>query len=536
MTVNIRNNSHDAMILETLPPLCSMEKFKDVTFHCKDGRVVQAHRLLLATVSPMLQMIFVDQPPYVSIDISLPDFKSQDVDNVLLFLYEGCIRLCPDEMCEFRKLQNLLGIRVAYSVANGDEDIEFETQNQIQEDDTISRINSILGAMSRTPPVNERQKQGPLLVPLDKFEATVRVVERLRAEKRLESLVETSVRSNFSRMLKVMKEAKKVRREARKLSAKAPSIRQVPGKATAISNAATTEVSPSKVEVSTPGKANNGVSTISPGKLSLTCDTIEASSRKVQAYMPERSDKVLATFESPTETRATSYAGPIEVQDSAPERQAKVLSIIQSPEKSIPTPSTNVAEGSSTEVQVAVPASAVNLPAPSTETAVATSAANSNQVGAQTEGAKLCRYLITNATVLNVKPTTSTIQATSEDTKDQPYQFVAVGPKVYQQVPLLTPSAANLKISLYKPSSAPENSKFPNFKFAKEPSLASNMKERLPGTSLGTKLIDFPQDTLSPRNRKRPLETRTYPGQSQSLSKLPRFSPNKKGDTNSGSS
>lgn len=59
--VKVKDTAHNCLMLEILPELYQAERHVDVTFHCKDGKQLKAHRLLLGSVSPFLQALFNDQ-------------------------------------------------------------------------------------------------------------------------------------------------------------------------------------------------------------------------------------------------------------------------------------------------------------------------------------------------------------------------------------------------------------------------------------------------------------------------------------------
>ncbi|KAE8737876.1 hypothetical protein FOCC_FOCC016656 [Frankliniella occidentalis] len=116
MTLDITSvidTNHNSIIFGSLPDLYNNEVYCDAIFYCKEGKTVKSHRLLLSSVSPFLHMLFHQQRYREVIEISLPDFNVEDVDNLLRFVYEGVIRLQQEELAIFTEIRKTLEINIA---------------------------------------------------------------------------------------------------------------------------------------------------------------------------------------------------------------------------------------------------------------------------------------------------------------------------------------------------------------------------------------------------------------------------------------
>lgn len=64
--VHAQDVNHDGIVLESIPQLFSSKTYSDVSFICKGCNVVDAHRLVLGAISPLLQGLFIEQVCLIS--------------------------------------------------------------------------------------------------------------------------------------------------------------------------------------------------------------------------------------------------------------------------------------------------------------------------------------------------------------------------------------------------------------------------------------------------------------------------------------
>lgn len=79
--------------------------------------------------------------------------------------------------------------------------------------EAIKNINALLGTFSKTPDKvkSKNPKKRPVLVPLEHYQTAVRIVEKRKAEKKLETLVEVAVQKRMKLFLSKMKLERKKR-------------------------------------------------------------------------------------------------------------------------------------------------------------------------------------------------------------------------------------------------------------------------------------------------------------------------------------
>jgi hypothetical protein len=112
MEVVFDNTEHDSSLGSTLARYFEKEEYVDVTFICKGGRKVKAHKLLLISVSHFLKKMFSEwNGNQDMITITVPDVDHNILKYLLDFLYEGTMKLSRSELVEFKAVQKMLGIR-----------------------------------------------------------------------------------------------------------------------------------------------------------------------------------------------------------------------------------------------------------------------------------------------------------------------------------------------------------------------------------------------------------------------------------------
>ncbi|XP_034234975.1 uncharacterized protein LOC117641608 [Thrips palmi] len=258
--VHVADANHQSLITGTFPDLLCSKRYHDVVFSCKDNKQVQAHRLLLGSVSPFLNNLFREQAWRDEIHISLSDYNAPVVLNVLRFVYEGVVRLSFRELEEFQSITKCLGINIPKEIVNSDTGVIYEDQKDtvtedLQHSGTATRdltvptqrtgsvattikqnklkrkaieehlipskrpnpvqsINKIVSNLSKPPEDVTKQQKGndektrPLLVPMKHLPKVLQIIEKIKVENRLEARVEAYVKKYLLR-LKMQKTQKK---------------------------------------------------------------------------------------------------------------------------------------------------------------------------------------------------------------------------------------------------------------------------------------------------------------------------------------
>lgn len=93
-------------------------------------------------------------------------------------------------------------------------DEEIPEQNIPERVEVIKNINALLGTFNKTPDKAKSKipKKRPALVPLEHFQTAVRIVEKRKAEMKIEALVEVAVQKRMKLVLEKMKLERKKRK------------------------------------------------------------------------------------------------------------------------------------------------------------------------------------------------------------------------------------------------------------------------------------------------------------------------------------
>ena len=75
--------------------------FSDVTLLCEDGEKFDAHRVILASLSPVFESIFKRNVHHPHPFMYMRGVNSSLVDQVLLFMYQGKVEVPEDRLNEF---------------------------------------------------------------------------------------------------------------------------------------------------------------------------------------------------------------------------------------------------------------------------------------------------------------------------------------------------------------------------------------------------------------------------------------------------
>ncbi|KAG5683675.1 hypothetical protein PVAND_012941 [Polypedilum vanderplanki] len=109
-------NDFQSSILSSFRHLRDEEDFVDVTLAC-DQRSFTAHKVVLSACSPYFRKLLKANPCEHPIVI-LRDIRSEDVENLLRFMYNGEVHIGQEQLSDFLKTAHLLQIRGLAEVTN----------------------------------------------------------------------------------------------------------------------------------------------------------------------------------------------------------------------------------------------------------------------------------------------------------------------------------------------------------------------------------------------------------------------------------
>uniref|UniRef100_A0A182F630 BTB domain-containing protein n=1 Tax=Anopheles albimanus TaxID=7167 RepID=A0A182F630_ANOAL len=104
-------------ILSSFRHLRDEEDFVDVTIAC-DTRSFTAHKVVLSACSPYFRKLLKANPCEHPIVI-LRDVRSDDIENLLRFMYNGEVHIGQDQLSDFLKTAQLLQVRGLADVTSG---------------------------------------------------------------------------------------------------------------------------------------------------------------------------------------------------------------------------------------------------------------------------------------------------------------------------------------------------------------------------------------------------------------------------------
>lgn len=94
--LTLHYGKHHATIVDEIKTCFDSENYADMTFICDDKTALNAHRLIMASASPLVRRILVDSAhANVPAIIHIPGVKSVHMRHLLDFLYHGqaCIKV-----------------------------------------------------------------------------------------------------------------------------------------------------------------------------------------------------------------------------------------------------------------------------------------------------------------------------------------------------------------------------------------------------------------------------------------------------------
>ena len=112
---------HFPSLLTNLSSLQSRDKFTDVIFLCRGGRV-SGHRALLGTLSPLLAALFEASARFQAADvvyISLPGVEDVSLKKLMMYLYNGDLGTTSKSVVQdIKAVAKTLQIEVKIKVCN----------------------------------------------------------------------------------------------------------------------------------------------------------------------------------------------------------------------------------------------------------------------------------------------------------------------------------------------------------------------------------------------------------------------------------
>jgi len=160
------SKSHSKQIEDMMHAMVKLGQFADVTLVCDDRRVVQAHRIVLSTFSPVLKDIINSLSGPISVAY-LRGIKSTELQPILEYIYLGKTNIERNKVDEFFEVARSLQINFASeSETETDESsghrTEIETEIKIEEeciekesDTRTNNIDKIIDKSERFPTTNE---------------------------------------------------------------------------------------------------------------------------------------------------------------------------------------------------------------------------------------------------------------------------------------------------------------------------------------------------------------------------------------------
>jgi len=159
------SKSHSKQIEDMMHAMVKLGQFADVTLVCDDRRVVQAHRIVLSTFSPVLKDIINSLSGPISVAY-LRGIKSTELQPILEFIYLGKTNIERNKVDEFFEVARSLQINFA-SESETETDkssghsTEIETEIKIEEewfensDTRTNNLDKIINKSDRFSTANE---------------------------------------------------------------------------------------------------------------------------------------------------------------------------------------------------------------------------------------------------------------------------------------------------------------------------------------------------------------------------------------------
>jgi len=90
--LTLHYGKHNLSLIDEIRQWYICDTFADMTIICEKGQSVKAHRLVLASASPLVKRLLEDNDTTLftnNVVLQLPDIKKSHMKIVLTFLYTG---------------------------------------------------------------------------------------------------------------------------------------------------------------------------------------------------------------------------------------------------------------------------------------------------------------------------------------------------------------------------------------------------------------------------------------------------------------
>lgn len=94
--LTLHYGKHHTSLVDEIRQWFDAENFADVTLICERREPLHAHRLVLASASPLIKRLLDDYPPHEpTVTIQLPEVSQHHMRSMLHFLYTGqaCVQV-----------------------------------------------------------------------------------------------------------------------------------------------------------------------------------------------------------------------------------------------------------------------------------------------------------------------------------------------------------------------------------------------------------------------------------------------------------
>ena len=109
--------------------------FTDLLIRTADGRELAAHRLIFAAASPALKEAILELDLEPTVTLILPDFKHEDIQSILPFLYGGYIKEKASQPVPCADLLKCLQIGLWHKLQSSNDESDLETMYMGQDYD-----------------------------------------------------------------------------------------------------------------------------------------------------------------------------------------------------------------------------------------------------------------------------------------------------------------------------------------------------------------------------------------------------------------
>lgn len=113
----LRWNNHKTNMVEILESLVKVEGYVDCTIHVDNHVQFKAHRVVLASASPYIQMILQDAPKD-HCSLILPGVKEDEMKTLIQYIYEGEVYIPEKDIPKIMKLAKMLELKGLFDIVD----------------------------------------------------------------------------------------------------------------------------------------------------------------------------------------------------------------------------------------------------------------------------------------------------------------------------------------------------------------------------------------------------------------------------------